>query len=110
MASPPPLSKRAADERWLTLDVSGKLRSGDSVRAFSSVTARTKRDTDTGEIEVTTRAVTQGDTSVTFLCTGGTAGNSYIVSCRYSAETKQTDGTYANSEPLLESLVEVKVV
>ena len=102
----PQLTKREYDRRKLSVDVSGKLRSGATVDSFASVSAEEKPDTFFGEGDVDDLTVTVHSDDITddkilnFLCSGGTAGATYTVSLRYAS----------SDETHLESIIEVKVV
>ena len=82
--------KRVYDERLFTLDVSKKLRAGDSVTTFSSVTSKKVIDDDETENLVVNRDTTpiRDDTVLAFTCEGGSAGASYIVALRYVSDTE----------------------
>ena len=104
------LTKREADQRVLGLDVSGKLRDGDTVSNFLSVTAKVAGGTaDTPEaLEVSpysTAPIVDNEaeremSQLQFNCSGGTAGALYLLALRYMTPV----------EPVLESPVYVRVL
>ena len=101
----PLLTKRAYDSRLFSVDVTGKLRPGDTVRSFDSLSAQFLTTSD-GEgdadltVSVADTAVSDRDTVLNFTCDGGESGKSYLVVLRYSAQT----------ESQLESVLRVNVL
>ena len=103
MTDVPTLTKRVYDERLFSVDVSGKLRSGDTVTAFDSVIASAfsgggENPTDLS-VAVASAPITE-DKVLNFTCSDGQAGVTYTVALRYVSD----------SETQLESIVRVKVI
>lgn len=98
----PTLTKRLYDQRLLTLDVHPKLRDGDTVTEFTSVSVAASDPSDAEALNVSVDAsapITDGS-ELNFRCTGGQSGAEYRVILRYVAAT----------ETRLESVLNVKVV
>ena len=101
--SVPILTKRQYDVRLFTVDVAGKLRSGDEVTSFSSVSSKIQGTGLTSPAALTVAVASTSitdDTKLNFTCSGGTAGTHYSVSLRYVSTT----------ETKLESIVSVDVI
>ena len=104
----PTLSKRQADERLFGVDVLGKVRKGDAVTSFTSVTGTTLagNDLDADDIDLVVHStpITEGEdgrqTMLNFTCTGGRSNTSYLVALRYVSDT----------EALLESVIRIDVI
>lgn len=103
MSTVPKLTKREYDNRLFSVDVSGKLREGDSVTSFVSIQQEvSKKNTDSPSsltVAVASTPITDNKT-LNFTCSGGAAGTTYLLALRY----------VATSETQLESLVQVEVV
>ena len=99
----PTLTKRQYDIRLFTVNVAGKLRSGDEVTVFSSVSATAQgsaASSPTGlSVAVASTSITD-DTNLHFTCSGGIAGVRYLIVLRY----------VSTSETKLESIVYVEVI
>ena len=102
MASLPLLTKRAYDARVLSVDVKPKLRAGDSVTSFSSVSAEVIKPRTAGALTVSVNSQESagGKEWLHFNCSGGDAGASYKIALRYVSTT----------ESRLESVIQVDVV
>ena len=105
----PKLTKREADERVFGLDVAGKLRKGDAVTGFLSLTNRVASPSPTAAQDNLVVAI-HPDTPVAendsrrmallqFTCSGGTKGTLYLLALRYSSTT----------EDVLESILNIEV-
>lgn len=112
------LTKRAFDTRLFSVDVSAKLRTGDTVITFDDVVAMAQTETPEGveadipfSVQVpgddvtlpdgVTRAMPVADGKIlNFYCAGGAPGVTYDVMLQYTT----------SSEPRLESLIHVAVI
>lgn len=114
MASLPTLTKRVFDNRALSVDVSKKLRSGDMVSSFESISAEvlsTRLDSvdDAEALGVfidSSSSITDGKI-LNFRCSGGSEKTSYVVSLRYTTDDPLNDDGVGE---MLESIIRVNVI
>ena len=106
----PSLTKRAADQRVLGLDIAGKMHPGDTATSFDSITAQVVWSPEESPAAlgvsiysadpIVANEAGREAAQLQFNCTGGTAGTQYLCALHFATPI----------EALLESLVYVYVL
>ena len=86
-------TKRRHDQRIMSLDVSGKLREGDTVRSFASIRAVVHNSSVWEHpaplvVEIAEKPISDDGSVLYFNCSGGDAGVTYQIIARYVPETE----------------------